>query len=356
METPMYYHIHPKFKLNGFFIDKDDLKSIAYDFIKEGLTYQAVIGDFIQEWLDEKDHVFVQTSGSTGTPKQIKIYKQQMVNSAVASGEFFGLVAGQKALLCLPVNYIAGKLMLVRAMVLGLDIDLVAPSSKPLQNNNTYYHFVAMIPLQVQNSLSELVNVRKLIVGGASMNTTLKAKVQHLKTQIFETYGMTETVTHIAAKRINGTKEFAFTTLPNVSISIDERSCLKIEAPKVSSEIIQTNDIVELVSNHQFIWKGRFDNVINSGGVKLFPEQIEAKLSEIITENFFVTGMPDAILGEKLVLIIQIDHRQKAIITKRIQDLSLLDKFEIPKEIICVEAFQHTENGKINRKATLSKL
>jgi chemotaxis signal transduction protein len=165
--------------------------------------------------------------------------KQAMVNSALATGDFLNLHAGNKALLCLPMDYIAGKMMFVRALILGLDLDFIEPTSNPLKNNNTNYDFVAMVPLQVENSIKKLVQVKKLIVGGTSINHSLQKELINLPTQIFETYGMTETCTHVAAKKI-GTD--IFNALPNVSFSINDRNCLTIDASKISSEKIITND------------------------------------------------------------------------------------------------------------------
>jgi O-succinylbenzoic acid--CoA ligase len=249
---------------------------------------------------------------------------------------------GDTALQCLPAKYIAGKMMFVRSFILGLELDCVEPSSHPMEQNTTEYDFVAMVPLQVENSLAELKNVKKMIVGGAKMNATLEKRLFQLKTEIYETYGMTETITHIAAKKIG---EKAFTILPNVKIRQDNRKCLVIDVPKLSSETIVTNDIVELVSENQFIYLGRIDNVINSGGIKLIPEQIEAKLAGKIQSRFFVTGIQDAVLGEKLVLIIEGEK----------QDLDEtifedLDKFEKPKAVFYVPEFTETPNGKIKRK------
>jgi O-succinylbenzoic acid--CoA ligase len=245
----------------------------------------------------------------------------------------------------LPVKYVAGKMMLVRAMILGLDMEFVAPSSHPLKNNDINYDFVAMVPLQAQNSLKELKRVKKLIVGGAKISPVLEKELMKLKTNVFETYGMTETITHIAAKKVG---EKAFMVLPNVTISYDERNCLVIHAPKISEEIIQTNDLVELVSENQFVFLGRMDNVINSGGIKLIPEQIEDKLSKHIHKRFFITSKEDKELGEKLVLVIE--GQQDDFDSSLFDDL---DKYEKPREIIFIPKFKETASGKIMRKETL---
>jgi O-succinylbenzoic acid--CoA ligase len=340
-----YENVHNLFKLNGFHLNKEDLCRVAYSFIKEGEEFEKPVGDFLLDWFDSKSYIEMQTSGTTGTPKKISVSKQAMVYSALATGDFFDLKAGDKALHCLPVKYVAGKMMLVRAMILGLDMEFVAPSSHPLKNNDINYDFVAMVPLQAQNSLKELKRVKKLIVGGAKISPVLEKELMKLKTNVFETYGMTETITHIAAKKVG---EKAFMVLPNVTISYDERNCLVIHAPKISEEIIQTNDLVELVSENQFVFLGRMDNVINSGGIKLIPEQIEDKLSKHIHKRFFITSKEDKELGEKLVLVIE--GQQDDLDSTLFDDL---DKYEKPREIIFIPKFKETASGKIMRKETL---
>ncbi len=346
MSRITYQNVHNQFKMNGFGFNREDMLRVAYSFIKEGEDFEKHVGEFFLDWFDDHDFMNLKTSGTTGKPKIIRIDKQAMVHSALATGDYFELSPGNKALHCLPVQYIAGKMMFVRAFIIGLDIDFVAPSSHPMKNNTTKYDFVAMVPLQAQNSLIELKNnVKKMIVGGVKMSDSLEKELSKLPTEVYETYGMTETITHIAAKRV-GAK--AFSVLPNVTISYDDRNCLVIHAPKISDEIIVTNDIVELVSENEFIFLGRFDNVINSGGIKLIPEQIERKLSHSIQNRFFVTGILDEILGEKLILVIE---GEKQSFDESI--FELLDKYEKPKEIVFISKFKETDNGKIMRKESL---
>jgi o-succinylbenzoate---CoA ligase len=220
-----YRKVHPKFKLNGFHFNDEDLCRVAYSFIKEGEDFEKPVGDFILDWFDNKSYLEIATSGTTGEPKMIRVEKQAMVNSAMATGSFFDLQAGDKALNCLPVKYIAGKMMFVRAFVLGLDMDFVAPSSNPMKRNDKTYDFVAMVPLQAENSLSQINQIKKLIVGGVRMSTTLINNLKKSKCAVFETYSMTETVTHIAAKKIG---EKVFTLFPNIIVSQDDRNCLVI--------------------------------------------------------------------------------------------------------------------------------
>lgn len=345
MTSPTYENVHNQFKLNGFHLTREDLCRVAYSFIKEGEEFEKPVGDFLLDWFDSKSYIEMETSGTTGAPKTISVSKQAMVDSALATGDFFELQPGNKALQCLPVKYVAGKMMLVRAMILGLDIEFVAPSSHPMRNNEIDFDFVAMVPLQAQNSIAELKKLKKLIVGGAAVNKTLEKQLMKLSTEVYETYGMTETITHIAARKLG---EKAFTVLPHITISYDDRSCLVIHAPKISDEVIITNDIVELVNENQFIFLGRIDNVINSGGIKLIPEQIENKLMSKIQQRFFIASKPDNELGEKLILVIEGDKVEF--------DHSIyedLDKYEKPKEILFIPKFKETTTGKIMRKETL---
>jgi O-succinylbenzoic acid--CoA ligase len=345
MPNLTHHQVHNHFKLNGHHFNGTELSSIAYSYIKEGDLYEKAIGEFLLDWFDNNDFIEMTTSGSTGLPKQVRLQKQAMILSALATGDFFDLEPGNSALLCVPVKFIAGKMMLVRSLILGLEIDIVEPSLEPLARNEVKYDFVAMVPLQVQHSIEELKNVKKLIVGGAKMDASLEEQLLPLKTEIYETYGMTETITHIAAKRLG---EKVFSVLPNVKIYKDDRECLVIVLPSVSEEPIVTNDLVDLINDHQFIFVGRIDNIINSGGVKLIPEQIEAKLVGKINTRFFVTGVPDIALGEKLILVVEGEKQEFAP-----DFFDFLDKFEKPKEIVFVPKFKETGNGKMLRKPSL---
>lgn len=343
MNQSIYEYVHSHFKLNGFHLDRDDLCRVAYSFIKEGDDFEKPVGDFLLDWFDSKSYIEMQTSGSTGTPKIVKVGKQAMVNSALATADFFELKPSDTALLCLPVKYVAGKMMLIRAMVLGINLEFVAPSSHPMKNIENDYDFVAMVPMQAQNSLKELHKVKKLIVGGAKINKSLENDLKKLKTtQVFETYGMTETITHIAAKRIGAE---AFTVLPNVTISYDDRKCLVIDAPKINDAVIITNDLVVILNENQFVFLGRIDNIINSGGIKIMPEQVEQKLDGKIDRRFFIASKEDTKLGEKVVLVVEGEPFE---INNTI--FEVLDKYERPKEIVFLSKFNETANGKVIRR------
>lgn len=350
---------HFSFKINKLHFSNEDLAKVAYNFIKEGEPHEGEIGDFLLDWLKPSEFIDVTTSGSTGVSKKIKVRKEHMINSALATGKFFELPAGSTALMCLPAKYIAGKMMLVRAMVLGWELDLVPPSSNPLDQLYKTYDFCAMTPFQLDNSISRLHLIKKLIVGGGAVSPKLQEMVQGLNTKVYETFGMTETVSHIAAKRLNTKKKrkkpAPFKVMPNVHISKDSRNCLVIKAPAISDEILVTNDVVDIITYKKFFWKGRYDNVVNSGGIKLYPEDIESKLSEVIDGRFFLVGMKDDALGEKLVLFVEADFSEELIseLQVKIHTVKNLDKYEIPKKIYLIEKFEETPNGKIHRKNTL---
>lgn len=358
MTTPNYRNVHLKFKLDGLSYKYEDLMEVAYSYVKEGLPYQQDLGNFLLDWLDQHDYVVVKTSGSTGKPKEIKIKKQVMVNSALATGDFFNLRPGDKILNCLPSNFIAGKMMIVRAIILGLELDMTQPAELPLIDYEKDYDFCAFTPMQLKNFAKYLESIKTVIVGGGTVSKPIIELIKDKKPQVYETYGMTETVSHIAVRKLNNFKDGEsvetsyFNTLPDITVSADERSCLVIDAPHLSEEKIVTNDIVKIHSNTSFEWLGRFDNVVNSGGIKLYPEQIEKKLQGKIKNRYFIASKPDDTLGDKLILVVE--GKENNTVDPSV--FEVLDKYEKPKEILTVDKFKQTSSGKINRKKTLELL
>ena len=342
---------HTSFQING------KIFSNSEELIKYSQSISKEINQFLKEWFSDAHYVLVKTSGSTGNPKSIHLRKDFMINSALATGRYFQLGENTKALCCLPIKFIAGKMMLVRALTLGWDLDVIESTSNPLQEITKEYDFSAMVPLQLRNSISKIDQIKTLIVGGGVVSRELKKAIQTIDTNCYATYGMTETITHIAVKKLNKfsqselESESVYKTLPDVTISKDKRSCLVIRAPKISNENIITNDVIELISKSEFNWKGRLDHVINSGGVKLHPEEIEQKLSNTIYSRFFVAGILDEILGEKCILVIEGENYP---ITKK--HFSKLSRFEIPKAIFFIPKFIETGSGKIQRLKTLDLL
>ncbi|MGN7758844.1 AMP-binding protein [Chryseobacterium sp. 22532] len=313
--------------------------------------FEHKIKKFLDEWFSDGSTVKVQTSGSTGTPKIFEIEKEKMLNSAVMTCNFLGLKEGDKALLCLPVEYISGKMMVVRSIERKLKLIVSDPSLKPVEHLSEEIDFCAMTPLQVENSLDKLHLIKNLIIGGAAVSESLKRKIAQNKRiksiRIFETYGMSETLSHIALKQLMPEPQDYFTAFENVSVSIDERGCLKIYAPNVNAEVLQTNDLVEIKNGKQFKFLGRLDNVINSGGAKIFPEILETLVKKEIPNEAVFIGLKDESLGQKLILVIE--GSESVGLIEKIAGISFEKSFHKPKEIIFIEDIPRTPNGKVNR-------
>lgn len=353
--TASDHYIHSDFRLNGKSFSYDEMLSLANDLSNKKSFYEQSIGNFIADWFSNSPLINLTTSGSTGSPKTVTISKKAMLASAQATGKYLELQSGMTALLCLPANFIGGKMMLVRAWLLGLQLTITKPSPNPLQNSSDVFDFCAMTPHQLGYSLSSLSRIKTLIVGGAPVSERLIQQIQSASTHVFETYGMTETVSHIALKKINGTqKNNCFQTLPNVTVSIDDRGCLVIDASTILPNPVTTNDLVRLHASNSFEWLGRVDRVVNSGGIKLIPEQIEKSLAYLFTQRFFVTGVPDNEYGEKLVLIVEGEASEYTV--KELKESRLLPSLHLPKSIFIISKFQETQSGKIDRLATVDLL
>jgi O-succinylbenzoic acid--CoA ligase len=320
------------------------------------------VGAFIIDWISPENEIFVYTSGSTGSPRPISHSKQAMVASARATGEFLGLKAGESALLCLSTKTIAGMMMVVRAMVLKLNLKMVPPDGHPLSHlpMNTIPGFTAMVPAQVYNSLNQiqeleiLSRIPKLIIGGGEINPALEQQLIALPNAIYATYGMTETITHVALRNINGvSRSDFFRALPGVKLETDERGCLVITAPRIRTQPIVTNDLVDLQTNNQFRWLGRYDNIINRGGQKIIPEEVERKISGIITTRYFISAAKDDKFGEVPALIIESKEINDINRRLMLDQLSLALGREAPVKLFTVEHFAETQSGKIDRGETV---
>ena len=313
--------------------------------------FEKKVENFLEEWVSDGEMVKVQTSGSTGVPKIFDIEKKKMINSAVMTCNFLGLKEGDKALLCLPVEYISGKMMIVRSMERNLKLIVTEPSLNPVGHLDEEIDFCAMTPLQVENSLDQLHLIKNLIIGGAAVSESLKNKIRQIDLKssncIFETYGMSETLSHIGLKQLMPESEDYFTVFENVSISLDERGCLTLFAPNVNDEVLKTNDLVEIKNDKQFKFLGRIDNVINSGGAKIFPEALETLVKKEIPNEAIFVGLPDESLGQKLVLIVE--GKESDGLIRAISQITFEKKFHKPKEVIFINTIPRTPNGKVNR-------
>ena len=325
--------IHKNFKLAGELHSSNDL----IESLKDNTDYY----NFLTSWFDENDFILVKTSGSTGTPKEIKLKKIDLISSSMLTADYFNLKPGDKVINCLPVEYIAGKMMFVRSLVLGLDLYLFPVNSSPIKQIQKNYDLIAFTPMQLENSILFIDKIKNVLVGGSAVNENLKQKILNINTNVYETYGMTETITHIAVRNLS-MGENEFTTLPGIEIG-EKDSCLFIKPNHLSIDFVQTNDIVEFITKNKFVIRGRRDFVINSGGIKINPESVEKKLSKYFNTDFIISSNDDNRFGEVVVLVFKKnipDDYQKA--------FACLDKYEIPKKILVIENFPKN-NGKLNR-------
>ncbi|MBT8262513.1 MAG: AMP-binding protein [Bacteroidia bacterium] len=352
---PTSQSLHPAFKLNGLdFSSAEEVLNFADGLLEDGNDQEASVVRFLEQWLDFNETVSVKTSGSTGDPKVIELRKEHMINSAKATAAYFKTGVNTRALLCLSADYIAGKMMLVRAMVLGWDLHIVTPSKDSLTEYDNDYDFVAMVPYQVWHSLESLGKVKKLIIGGGRIPAELETKLQEVSTEAFATYGMTETSTHVAVRRLNGpARSDSFSALPDVKFSVDERNCLLINAPNILDHPLTTNDVVTLNSPTNFNWHGRYDNVINSGGIKIYPEIVEAKLSSDISNNFLIASEKDEELGERVIMVYEGNERSAPNLSEAFRKL---EPHERPKRVYSLSRFVYTETGKLKRQDVLKVL
>ena len=329
--------------------------------------------DFLSEWNNDSDTVLVHTSGSTGKPKPMRVEKKRMLNSARITCDFLGLKPGDSALLCMSLDYIAGKMVVVRSIERHLHLISVSPSGHPLKDVNEEITFAAMVPMQVYNTLQvpeereRLSRIRHLIIGGGAIDAALEQELQSLPGDIaiWSTYGMTETLSHIALRRINGDEPSEwYQPFDSVHISQTEEGCLVIDAPQVCAETLVTNDIVEIepyiynkVEKLRFRIKGRKDNVICSGGIKIQIEEVETLLKPHLEKPFMLAKKKDGKFGEIAVLLSEDEDikRVEATVRRLLSDESEKSsdhkkyKYWIPKEFRYVEHLPLTETGKPKR-------
>lgn len=325
---------------------------------------------FCRQWEEGQETFVLQTSGSTGTPKPIALTRAQMAASARMTGKVLGLGPGDRALVSLNTQYIGGLMMLVRGMELGLQLGLAEPASLPLAGlgPDAHFDFFSFVPLQLQHTLEkdqtalERLNAAKaILVGGAPVPAALEEMLGALAAPVYQTYGMTETVSHVALRRLNGPgRQDYYTLLEGVTMTTDERRCAVIDPNLPGLPPVVTNDVVEMLTPATFRWLGRADNIINSGGVKVQAEKIEALVERMfgnlrVKNRFFVAGLPHPELGESVALLVEgppLPNQTEDHLTHFLQHS--LPKYERPKSIRYVPSFAETPTGKIDKRLTLT--
>lgn len=308
---------------------------------------------FLNEWFDASPVVTVHTSGSTGVPKELVVRKDRMMQSARLTCEFLNLQAGDTALLCMNLRYIGAMMMVVRSLVAGLNLVVRPASGHPLSDVEVPLKFAAMVPLQVYNTLrvpaerKRLEHTDILIIGGGAVDDSLEAELKTIPIAAYSTYGMTETLSHIALRRLNGeAASKCYYPFPSVELSLSAENTLIVKAPLICDDVLQTNDIACLCSDGGFTIAGRKDNVINSGGIKIQAEEMENRLQPFIPVPFAVTAVPDPCLGQALTLLIAGKPDIKELENKL---QAMLETYYRPKHIFITELIPQTENGKIDR-------
>ena len=308
---------------------------------------------FLADWFNDSPFIEVHTSGSTGAPKVLMVRKEQMMQSARLTCEFLNLRINDTVLLCMPLQYIAGKMVVVRALVAGLNLILRTPSGHPLADVDMPLRFAAMVPLQVFNTLQvpqekeRLSHTDILIIGGGAIDAALEAEIRSLPGEIYSTYGMTETLSHIALRRLNGiSASLYYPPFPSVEHSLSPESTLMIKAPLVCDEVLVTNDVAQLYPDGSFIIIGRKDNIINSGGIKIQAEVVEELLKSLITVPFAITSIPDLKLGQAVVLLLE-EGMNTDMLKEKIH--SVLPKYQCPRQILVISHLPLTGSGKIDR-------
>jgi len=328
----------------------NDLISVLESSANESDYYQDALL-FLRKWIGENELFTIKTSGTTGSIKNIEFTKDSLIRSAEITLNTFSLVKGDTVLNSLPFSFVAGRMMLVRAIVGRLKLHLILPSANPIATLETKIKFAAFTPFQLQKIIEQnadkLQLIECVIVGGSKVEMRLEEELQDCKTRCYETFGMSETLTHVAIRKINGENRSPyFKVLNGFDISTTKDQCIIISAAHLQNSPIVTNDIVQLADDGQFLWLGRKDNVINTGGIKVYPETIEKKLAGQIDQAFMITKLQDEMLGERVVLVIETDSN----ISLSDFNFSTLTKYEKPKELRLVKELPRNKNGKIVRK------
>lgn len=319
------------------------------------MVASPALSAFMEAWFNLScDYVIGHTSGSTGKPKEIKLLKADMVQSARLTNRFFSLGAGSRFFLCLSPDYIAGKMMIVRAVEAGGEIEEEKPSNNPLATyEGEPFDLVAVVPSQAQTLVEHperLRFVRNMIVGGGVVSDLLRRDLARLGVEAYSTYGMTETCSHVALSRLCIDIR-PYRALPPVTFSTDDRGCLVVHTPQFSFPSLTTNDVVELLSEQEFRWIGRYDNVINTGGIKVFPEDIEKQIAPLMNSRYYIAARPSEKWGSEVVLVLESNPLSDSEKTSLLAALkSVLPAYSVPKDIVCFSVFRETSSGKVIRE------
>ena len=314
------------------------------------------VTSFIKSWANDEKVIAIHTSGSTGNPKNIELAKEKMQISARKTLEYFKLEEGSSALLCLSLETIAGKMMLVRSLLGGLKLHVVTVSTNPILTLKNPIDFVALVPMQLEAAIDtafeKLKSIKTILVGGAPVSEELIQKLKDKKITVFQSYGMTETISHVAIRKIGFETEEYYEALPGITFSSDEQRLI-IDYPEVLSEKLRTNDCVNLIDSKHFQYLNRYDFIINTGGIKVNPEEIELKLKPLLKQAFFIWFVKDVHLGQKIVLVVQ----EKVNLKLKKKDFThYLNKYEIPKNYCQIKDFVLSKSQKIDRIKTMEKI
>jgi O-succinylbenzoic acid--CoA ligase len=343
--TAMDFRQYQSITINGALYTKETIDQVPdYD--------QGSLRGFLKDWMSDHPEITVQTSGSTGVPKSMQVAKNAMLVSADRTLNFFGLAPEMTALLCLPTSFIAGKMMVVRALLGQLRLITTPPSGRPLQDLSTNVDLAAFTPMQMLNELKvaqpKLRHLKNVLIGGGKVDAQLDRMLQNQPFSAYETYGMTETLSHIALRRINGIgRQSAFVPLENVRIHTDPRGCLTLDASGITEGSMVTNDLAAIQPDGTFIILGRADHIINSGGIKISPETLEDQIRHLLTVPFILSAIDHETLGQQIVLVTEGEPAHADTLLYQIKPL--LPQYQYPKHLYTLPLFPKTESGKIKR-------
>lgn len=336
------------------------------DFPVATSVFEMEVFRFCSEWNEGKAEFQFHSSGSTGVPKSIVLTRTQLISSAQLTGQWLSLAPRDVALMALPVQYIAGAMVLVRALVLDLDVLLVDPCQNPLEQvQDLSIQLASFVPTQWATILNSNIHVQAIfskakgvLIGGASLDTNLEKATVALDLPIYHTYGMTETVSHVAYRDLHEESPY-FHCLPGVEIQLNTQGCLMVQGPMTAEQWIETNDLVHMVDEYTFEFVGRADRVINSGGKKIFPDLVENWVRRFYGQKkwkgeILLVGLPDSFYGQKAVLFTTMDLSEE----EKNQLIDFLKEHlaseDCPKAIVFRPRFELLGNGKIDALKTVA--